>query len=85
MQQVRFDSRIGAHRQCEITLWPGQAAGTLDQLASHGAELFKTPQRCALFGGIALFRITEHLHFPVEIVRQYGRKAWLPAFVRVGT
>ena len=74
MHQLRFDSGVRTHGECQLPLWPSQPSGTLNQFAPHGAQLFKVPQQCAHFGGIAFFFKANYLHFPVEIVRQYGRE-----------
>jgi len=74
MQQLGFHVRIRAHGERQLSLWAGQAACVLYDLASQSAELLKEPQRCALFGGVTLPFMTEHLYFPVEIVRQHGRE-----------
>jgi hypothetical protein len=74
MQQLRFDSRIGAHCQRECSLRLGQAPGALDQLTAQGAELLEAPQWRTPFRGIPFLLIAEHLHFPVEVMRQHGRE-----------
>ena len=74
MQQLRFHCGIGAHRQREFALRPGQTSGALDEFAPHGAKLLESPQWCALFGGVSFLGITVHLHFPVEVMRQHGRE-----------
>ena len=52
MQQFGFHCGVGAHRQREPTLWPGQPSGTLDKLTSQIAQLFELPQRCTLFSRV---------------------------------
>lgn len=74
MQQLGFHSGVGAHGHRQVALRPGQTAGALDQFAAHGGKLLEAPQRRTLFGSMACFLMTQHLHFPVEIVRQHGRQ-----------
>jgi hypothetical protein len=74
MQQLGFHGGVCAHGQSQRALGLGQAAGTLDQLAAHATQLFETPQRRTLLRGIERFFMTQHLHLPVEIVRQHCRE-----------
>jgi len=74
MQQLGFHGMVSAHGERHLPLWTGQAPGALNQLAAQGAELFESPQRCAFCGRVAFLLITEHLHLPVEIVRQHRRE-----------
>ena len=74
MQQLGSNGGICAHGKGELPLWPCQATGVLDEFASQGAELFERPQRRPFFGGVSDRVGTEHLQFPVEIVRHYGRE-----------
>jgi hypothetical protein len=74
MQQLGLHGGVSAHGQGEISLRLGQAPGALDQLAAQGAELLEAPQWRTFFCGIPFLLIAEHLHFPIEIVRQHGRE-----------
>jgi len=74
MQQLGFHGGVGTHSQGEVSLRLGQAPGALDQLAAQGAELLEAPQWRTFFCGIPFLLIAEHLHFPIEIVRQHGRE-----------
>jgi hypothetical protein len=74
MQQLGLHVDVCAHGQSQGALGLGQAGGTLDQIAAHATQLFKTPQRCTLLCGIERFFMTQHLHFPVENVRQHRRE-----------
>ncbi len=74
MQQLGPNGGICAHGKGELPLWTCQATGALDDFASQGAELFEGPQRRPFFSGVSDRVGTEHLQFPVEIVRHYGRE-----------
>ena len=74
MQQLGFHGGISAHGERKLPLWPGQAPGALNQLAAQGTELLEAPQWRAFLSGISFLSVAEHLHFPIEIVRQHGRE-----------
>lgn len=72
MQRLGFNRLIGAHGQCQFALRSCQTSGTLNELASQGAQLLELPQGCTLFRGMTRFSNTLHLHFPVQIMRHHA-------------
>ena len=72
MLQLRFNGWIGAHRQGDFSLRHRKPPSALNQLSTHRTEPGELPQWRRFFSRFALPVNGPYLHFPTEVVRQYG-------------
>ena len=64
MQEVFANRRIGAHVECQVSLWSGKAPGALDEAVPERIQGLKFPCRGSLESSPQGCGSGEHLDLP---------------------
>jgi len=71
MQEVFANRRIGAHDECQVSLWSGKAPGALDEAVPERIQDLKLPCRGSLGPSPQGCGSGEHLELPRQVVGQH--------------
>lgn len=72
MQQLGLNGGVGAHRERQRPVWPGQSPGSLDQIHPAGAQTNERPPRYTLLSRGSRGFLGRYLQLSIQIVGHDG-------------